>query len=101
MGYDGGMDETGRGTDERPVVDSPVAEARARLGEARRRVWAADTACYYAHRRLVQSGAEADRAVWRERSEESDAAHAALREAEAELARAAELARSRGRGEGA
>jgi hypothetical protein len=87
------MDEASRGADERPVTDSPVAEARVWLGEARRRVWAADTACYYAHRRLVQSGAEADRAVWQERNEESEAAHAALREAEAELAQAATLAR--------
>jgi len=38
---------------ERAWVEAAVREAKPGLSEARQRVWAADYACYYAHRRYV------------------------------------------------
>ena len=53
-----------------------VQEAEQGLRKARQRVWAVDFACHYAHRRYVQSGA--DRDVWLARNKEIDTAVAGL-----------------------
>ena len=75
-----------------------MREAEQGLSEARQRVWAAESACYYAHRRYVQSGAEADQAVWLTRNKERVAAVAGLQRAERTLAEARERADAGGGG---
>ena len=66
--------ETGAGP-----ADRDTAEA---VRQARERVWVADTACYYAHRRFQQSRGAADREAWAMRRRECEAAVEALRQAE-------------------
>jgi hypothetical protein len=73
------------------VPDGPVAPDPAEaVLLARERVWVADTACYYAHRRFQQSGSAADREAWEARRRASDEAVEALRACEAAALRAAE-----------
>ena len=73
--------------DNRHRDDNALSFLEAAVREARQRVWAADTTCYYAHQRYVQSGSKADQAVWRIRSKESEATVAELQRAEQALAR--------------
>ena len=73
--------------DSRHLDDNALSFLEAAVREARQRVWAADTTCYYAHQRYVQSGSKADQAMWRIRSKESEATVAELQRAEQALAR--------------
>ena len=73
--------------DSRHLDDNALSFLEATVREARQRVWAADTTCYYAHQRYVQSGSKADQAVWRIRSKESEAAVTELQKAEQARAR--------------
>jgi len=73
--------------DSRHLEDNAMSFLEAAVREARQRVWAADTTCYYAHQRYVQSGSKADQAVWRIRSKESEGAVAELQKAEQALVR--------------
>lgn len=54
---------------------------------ARRRLWAADVACFYAQRRFDQSGRDADRKIWQARTQEVREAAAALETAEEAILR--------------
>ena len=74
--------------DSRYLDDNALSLLESAVRAARQHVWAADTTCYYAHQRYVQSGSKADQAMWRIRSKESEAAVAELQKAEQALARA-------------
>lgn len=52
---------------------------------ARRRLWAADVARYYAQKRYNQTEAPKDRQIWEGCQKESQGAEAAVREAERAL----------------
>lgn len=60
------------------VFTAPDGVARS----ARRRLWAADVACYYAQRRFNQTGRAADRLIWESCRQETQNALTAVREAE-------------------
>jgi hypothetical protein len=55
---------------------------------ARRRLWAAEVACYYAQKRFSRTEDAKDRLIWQGYQKESKEALAAVREAEAALAHA-------------
>ena len=74
--------ERGQGREDDAPDGTAVPDAAAGVRRARERVWVADTACYYAHRRFLQSGTTADREAWEARLRECVAAVEALRRAE-------------------
>ena len=73
-----------------PGFSAPVPTAQeVAARSARRRLWAADVACYYAQKRFGQSEDAKDHQQWQSRQKESQEAAAAVREAEQALAQRA------------
>lgn len=75
---------TGHG---RTPLENETEQRQQTARAARQRLWAADVACFYAKRRFDQSGRDADRQVWRARTQEAREAATALEAAEEALLR--------------